>query len=114
MTNKQQALPEQCSSCGGMGCGTPCEYGNDEMTDLIELVINSMQRYAGHKTDAKSHAEHIVNAVREHDNSRNTVLDEATNAMANAVQDMTDKEKGHVFLIDKLFEAIEKLKQPTD
>ena len=50
----------------------------------------------------------------ETDNSRNDVLDEATNAMANAVQDMTDKEKGHVFLIDKLFEAIEKLKQPTD
>jgi len=39
------------------------------------------------------------------------VLDEATNAMANAVQDMTDKEKGHVFLIDKLFGAVEKLKQ---
>ena len=27
--NKQSALPKQCSSCGGGGCGTPCEYGDD-------------------------------------------------------------------------------------
>ena len=52
------------------------------MSDLIELVINSMQRYAGHKTDAKSHAEHIVNAVREHDKSRddaaiNIIIDDS-------------------------------------
>ena len=69
------------------------------MSDLIELVINSMQRYAGHKTDAKSHAEHIVN----------TVIDEAILAMEkerNGWQREVMAELG----INSAIEAIEKLK----
>ena len=67
------------------------------MSNLIELVINSLQRYAGHKTDAKSHAEHIVNDV----------LDEAIEAVRKVnYVDIQELRPNIVF-------AIEKLKQPT-
>ena len=33
--SKQSALPKQCPSCGGGGCGTPCEYGDDDKQMLF-------------------------------------------------------------------------------
>ena len=28
-------LPKQCPSCGGMGCGSPCEYGENEYDAMV-------------------------------------------------------------------------------
>lgn len=36
----QNALPKQCSSCGGMGCGNPCEYDNKKLGSDRNSVLD--------------------------------------------------------------------------
>ena len=37
--HEQAGLPKQCGSCGGGGCGTPCQYGVNQMTNEITEII---------------------------------------------------------------------------
>ena len=34
MNEKKSGLPKQCSSCGGGGCGKPCQYGDKPVNEL--------------------------------------------------------------------------------
>jgi len=73
------------------------------MSELIEIVINSMQKYAGHKTGAKIHAEHIVNTVLEQ------AVDNILREIA-AENSSPQPDEGYIAGCEDSIIAIEKLK----
>lgn len=66
-SDKQSALPRKCPSCGGMGCSTPCEYGDDEGNDLKDKIASYVIDYPRFEESANEVADLILEAVREHD-----------------------------------------------
>lgn len=69
-TNPERAgLPKQCNSCGGGGCGTPCEYGYTE-PETTYIIRTGTKHYSLYLVVNIATCKHVANLDKDNYENR--------------------------------------------